>query len=97
MSCASGGEVGGGKRSQDTGIWGVQTDVREGGKTVRQTDKVSAGSASGVGEGGGGLPHTHSASAGAASFQQTPVSLSGTSLPLSCTCTALKPLNSQTG
>jgi hypothetical protein len=45
--------VGGGKRSRDTGIWGVQTDVREGGKTVRQTDKVSAGSASGVGEGAG--------------------------------------------
>lgn len=50
---------------------------------MRQTDKVSAGSASGVGgggrggAGGGGLPHDPSASAGAASFQQTPVSLSG--------------------
>lgn len=46
-----------------------------------------AGSGTGV---VGGLPDTHSASAGAASFQQTPVSLSGTSLPVSCTCTALR-------
>lgn len=54
MSCASGGEVEGGKRGRDASIWGVQTDVREGGKTVRQADKVSAGSASRVGEGGRG-------------------------------------------
>lgn len=53
MSCASGGEVGGGKRGWDASIWGVQTDVREGGKTVRQANKVNAGSASRVGEGGG--------------------------------------------
>lgn len=31
---------------RDTGIWGVQAGVREGGKTARQTDKVNAGSAS---------------------------------------------------
>lgn len=67
---------------RDTGIWGVQAGVREGGKTARQTDKVSAGSAS------RGLPYSPCIPR-AGPFQQTPVSLSDTSLPLSCTCTAL--------